>query len=772
MERIRSSDDPRAACASAPPFESVKMQVSRNASDPEGEVTVDCRPSLEPSGDGGSLLVLGDGYGGAQAFDALPEPGSSSVLHQGAGPVRFVGDVGVRQGSLLDGTVLGARVSGTYQQGASPCDALRDPSAPAGQLIDADDGAPTCGVDMPDPAAFPLYTGDPPAEGTVPVCAGASATVTAGYFGPSEVAALNTLLAGCDRVVFEPAAEGAADPAVFWFDAGADGVVEFARAGAAYVFGEAAAGSSPPVCDPDSTRQLTVVLGGGTGIAHTDGTLTMCGGDGQGPTLTQAEDAAIQPRLGYVSASPLNLWSSPEKANADQNPKEPGVPAPAATVTYCSTSLIPFCPSGNRSLTYTIDSLGVGSIDTLAVQLRSREIPATLTGQRDIQIDITPAGGSTCSVVGTGTRGRVADGMGLHYDVSACAGAATPGATLQLGLASAPNPYSNWSATISDVRLVANEQVVEATGASSGSRWTDAGNVLEDDDALASAETCSVAGGPICDRTTAESRGDAELDVDFTGASDLPDVGLTRLLVAMDARPREDVVAYNTAVVPDQRPGTAVFLDWGDDEGMTKCTEVGTYSHSVRTQFLDLSDCVGGRSAADLAKLKVKLVFSPEEKAFLGSTLVDQGVQIPEFDWIRLNYTTEAVTARPDVSVEVDEADGRSFRVRGDTRLPSADLDVRWTGTAGSQPLFDGGLVISSVGSLGGGDAQVGVVCCGPEYPSIVLTAEIEADEPPRGRASIRLEGADGSVEAVITDWQLCDSSGCEAEVVSPGPSP
>jgi hypothetical protein len=53
-----------------------------------------------------------------------------------------------------------------------------------------------------------------------------------------------------------------------------------------------------------------------------------------------------------------------------------------------------------------------------------------------------------------------------------------------------------------------------------------------------------------------------------------------------------------------------------------------------------------------------------------------------------------------------------------------------------------------------------------------VLTADIEADEPPRGRASIRLEDADGLVEAVITDWQLCDSGGCEADVVSPGPSP
>jgi hypothetical protein len=516
------------------------------------------------------------------------------------------------------------------------------------------------------------------------------------------------------------------------------------------------------VCDPDSTGQLTVVLGGGTGIAHTDGTLTMCGGDGQGPTLTQADTAATQPRLTFTSST--GSWTAPQRANADQNG-----PSEKAEVVYCAP-LPSGCPP-TPTLTYTIDSTGVGAIDSLAVQLKSQEFPATFTGRRAFKVEITPPAGETCTVDSFSARGRVADGMGLSYDVSACAGAATPGATLRLSFGSVPDLTGSWEANISDIRLVANEQVVTATDATSVSRWVDPDAVLDGGGGFSSAENCGTLDIPICDRGTAGSRADAELVLDFTEAPSPPDAALNRLLVAVDAKARNDVVAYNTLVAPDAQPRTAVLLDWGDGTGVTQCATWGTYSHSRRTQFLDISECAEGRSAAELVGLRVRLVVSPEEKAF-NPTLVDRGVQIPEFDWIRLAYTTEAVDARPDISVRIDEAYGTLFRVHGDTRLPSADLDVTWAGRAGSRPLFDGGLVISSIGSLGAPTAEVGVVCCGPEYPSIVLTADIEADEPPRGRASIRLEDADGLVEAVITDWQLCDSGGCEADVVSPGPSP
>ncbi len=204
VEKLRTSADPLAECNDPSLFETVPMRLTSGGADADGDVAVECDPALDPAPSAGGLTVVGDDYGGTQTFGVpLESPGSSTVLHQGDGPLRFVGNVEVKKGAMLNGSTLGAEVSGSYKQGAdgagadSGCGVLGsvEPPEPARQLVDADDGEPSCGVsnlaDLSIPAPPPVNR--PADQAILPPPGDCTTPIGPGYFDPAAVQRLNSL---------------------------------------------------------------------------------------------------------------------------------------------------------------------------------------------------------------------------------------------------------------------------------------------------------------------------------------------------------------------------------------------------------------------------------------------------------------------------------------------------------------------------------------------------------------------------------------------------
>jgi hypothetical protein len=811
VKKLRESADPSTLCNTSPWFETVPMQLSSNISAPDQDVGVSCTPELVASGAAGGLTVVGDIYGGNHTFDPPVVAGDATLLHQGGGPLRLAGNIAVRDGAMLNGSSLGARVAGSYRQGSpgagavSGCGEL-SPSDPSGsvarQLVDADDGEPVCqdatlaGLDVP--PAPPVSR--PDVAGLVPaVCGG---PVGPGYFDPAAVQSLNNLLATCDRVLFPPGT--AADPAVYWFDAGESGSVVFGNDGAEYLFGtEASFGDG--VCDPSATERLTVVLGGGTGLSHTNGALTICGGEGNDFALIQSELADTQPRLELIGST--GWWTNPEKATgAWEDPAE---------VDWCRNSNSGGC--SYPSLTYRIESSGVTNVEDLALEWKVQEHPPAIPVNRQVWVSIVGSSGSCDGLGGPAPgdvyefRGLVADGMGLRAPLPNCdsrfaTGADLDGATMTVQFRTWSGVPANgcglgdsdcrWWANIADLGLSVNTTEIPPTSASSSDgSWDSPGNVVSPASDFTSAEWCD--DHPFisnwCDRTGGVSNSTLSLGfADATSADDSPlsDAAIDRLQLALDTH---DPVDQAAAPSSPGSPLTEVLLDWNDGSGATLCAAPATYSHTRTrkvsqgavsgSQLLDLSDCVAGRTQADIQDLTVSLDFSPEYQAWLGDSLVNAGLQLPEFTYARLVVSAGSVDTSPNIRATVDEspaggAAAKLFRVSGNSFVAGADLDVAWVGSGSSSavPLFDGSLVVGSVGSRGDDGAAVGVLCCGDAHPTLLLTADIDPDDGvdvATGLARVRLEDDGAVVSAEVFDWQLCDAPGCPVgRIVSPGPSP
>ena len=633
VEMLRSSPDPAALCDASGDLVSPTMQVSSNASAADEPVKVTCESGASTLNAVGKLTVL------SGETDALN--------HQSDPSLPLVGDVDVVGGATFGTTSTGAEVkAGTYTQG-KPCDSWFDGQKWLLSDADGEGNAPTCGADMSG-VDIPVAHVNPPVNaGTVSACGANGATVTAGYFDRKAVDALQGVLDTCALVQFLPGSDGA-PTAVFFFDAGAQGALMFRNAGASYVFGDVLNGSSPAVCDPGSQNHLQVVLGGGTGIDHTNGALTMCGGGNDGPTLLQTDTADTQPSLTFTGTK-TGTWTNPGDTLSPWDATKPLHGGGQATYRQG----LPF-----PSVTYTVHSAGVGDISSLALEWKTQEAPPTLVNY-ERQMWVTFSGTANFQCVSS-LRGRVAGGMGLRFEFpmgsqvgctppAPLTGAALDGSKMKVEFRTFCDALPCFDATgdIADLHLVTNTkeyrslpEVVDSDG------WINPGNLSGDTSSAIEASDCVEITDFVCDWRSLPSPDPASLVMTFPDGVQADDADIGRLTLALDTKilganspgSFEDVVADPSS---PGNPRTDVVLEWG---GTTCPISLNSYAISRGTQFIDLTECAAGRRLSDVPFLKLRLEFSPETlsvKTDLAGNpyWAQEGVKLPPFTRAQLLTT-------------------------------------------------------------------------------------------------------------------------------------
>ena len=798
------SADPASDCEDESVFPTaVPMQLEADPTDPPADVEVDCRGVLDPAPNvRGDLKILGDTYEGAASppggpFDSLAD--DVTFRHEGVEPIAIVGDVAINEGGAVLGSAggPGARVSGSWVQGAEGAE-LVPPATGCGFLspsgaestravMDADgDGEPICGDENARAQVVGHSAPSKPTNIVQPGDITCGIDPPPGYYGPVAVGKLNAQMQSCG-FNFVPGA--GPEGHIFWFDAGEDGSLEFVASNT-YVFGTPDGSGG---CDP-TQGGVTVVLGAGTGIDHTDGEVAICGGPGpaeppagsSGPfvpaqALLQSETAQTQPTLSLLSTSfspsnlvgesPANLWAWPA----------------------ASLSL-----GAQRNALLNVEyPNGPDSITSLQLRFRSWEEPPTLVTERPVlvQLSTAPGGADDCTVAVS--RGRADAGLGTIVDLSACLTSPAAGpydtaarlddATLRVafgggvGFGDGTCGYLQPCLRVSDIELVANAEEVDFSVASG---WSSSANVLSDDGAYSYADPQWGTADQcvwntlwhVCDRNVNTSAQTLRMEVGSVPAG-IAASSISSVLLALDM---EDAARWPNPL-PDvnltasrQSPGSP-----SSAASVFGCEVThDSYTRSQQTVYIDLSGCAAARSIGDLSGEEVVLTVSPETESYPNGSPspVQAGVEMPWIGHARLIVTTDTVSTVPDIAVTADEGMGTSFRVHGDTVAPSANVDVNWV-DAGPRALFNGGLAIWSLGSSQGSDSgtgRAGVICCGPEEPTVSLTAELpddDGDSTVRGIARVTVgEDPLGAVSVSVADWQLCDRSGCRDDTVGLSP--
>ncbi len=770
---LRASDSPVTDCPTIPG--TVSMQLLGDASDPtdpEEDVLLSCTAALDPNPNvNGDLKVLGDEYRGQALASPLDLVDSSVTLrHQGESPLTFVGDVRVSGAGAVagPGPGPGAWVSGRYVQGAgSDCPSSSDhPADPGRVLVDADDGgSPTCGD--PGVAAQTVPLNLPPKPGNepaVPECSPPGvASVDPGLYGPVAVSQLNSLLdSGCD-VRFAPT--GSLD--VFWFDAGEKGSIDFTSE-VNYVFGSDPGGAGS--CDP-AQPGVTVVLGAGTSVDHQAGNVSMCAVDGW-PALAQAADAHTQPELTMLASG--------------LGPGDPTGSAAADPEAWPSGLLPVLGQPSNLLVEAEIGFPGGGDVDSLALRFKSFEDPRSFPANRklNVLIDDGPGTPVICQMNSL-DRGRVDDHMETIVDLGSCPNALKAGNHVLHGkrirVLFHGDGVVGSELHVAELGLLVNGVVIRpelATGT-----YTDPGLAVDDPDsgyAHGGEQNCSVLWSGIdfphvCSRSGGVPEHDLHFRIpDLSGTERVQEVRLL-LDIADQAMGLPAAVSKNvTASRGSPGPGkTTVAVAECDAESV-----YDTYARSEQTVSLAVPLC-GVATIDDLSDRTVSMTVLAEstmdaEWECLGCTM-PAGVELPWIQDARLLVITGEPTDPPSIKLTIDEENGSIFRVVGDTVLPETNLDVVWAGSASSEPLFGGQLSVWSLGSKGEPGSSVGVLCCGTDEPTLVLEAELDHDEDgeyeTRGVARIRVKDDPAPGTVTVSDWQLCDRSGCDAEVVSRVPA-
>lgn len=746
----------------------------------EDKVALVCEPILDPDPDAeGKVVVVGPGTG---------------LAHSGGEPVRFAGDVQVKgsadvQGPSPDGP--GMVVAGGYAQG----EACAGATTPGPNQIRTTEGDPVCpDTDAEDVSGTPAPV-DPPTvvrdasyvSGVLPLApcdplVPGSATFDPGRYTPGAVKVLN------DRFDDDCNATYHFQPGTYWFDGASSSVLPgtdalvFADPGSSFAFGELKASSSPPSCDPDGGT-ADVVLSGATTFHHTGGNVTICG------SLAQARRTYSKPTLNVLSHNFFTNGDKLLKSPQDVADKKDWPSAPGAK---CSAALT-FCPK----FTAAIEANGDELIESLTLRWHSWVFPNVIMGLKfnpwpelgeskgflNLRL-LNPDGTVFCGNSTPLKTGRT-PAFGSELDLLTEGGCSTLKDQPQRVLNDLRVQMTVWfdpacnPAPLGDQHcdyyalgheLVVNEETVEASSPS-GLATIDTGYVLGqpvDASQLWVTEDCRDVGILCYNDPPRGPTSKTQSSYDPPDGVPLGD-DLTSLVVSFSTHPSR---LHNGGANMEQegRMKAEVTLAGG---ATCNEAEVPGYTSSPRTYFLDLSDCLAtigpNATVGDATGIGgVAITFTPEIDAdpIVAGIL---GAEMPWLDYVRLSITTDTNhTVRP-ATVTADAGVGTRFRVYGDTNLPMTDLDVKWSGAGetSDESIFNGNLVVNTLLSTGSAGAGVGVVCCGPLYPTSQLVAYTEnpAAGVVRGIATLRfIPGADplDAPTPMVTDWQLCSLAGCE----------
>lgn len=769
----------------------------------ESPVAVVCSPILDPNPNvQGGVTVLGDTpYGGQSAngtewagWFGSPAP-SVGLVHKGAQSLQMVGNVSVKTGGAVLGPSgspggPGLRVSGRYVQGemgdggsaATDCGAMVTPGPR--QVVTAVD-APECGNDDARTITVAASTiPTPPATtSTVPAtCPVGRLDLAPGRYGPSATAALNTLLAQPCNATYWFAA------GTYWFDGDATShSLTVNDHTSNIVFGDLDATGT--ACDPDGATATQVVLSGVTSLRHLAGNLSICAGAGASqPALVQAAESGSEPTLTVVST--IDKPFSP-LANVTQ----PASVSPRARASLCPS--VPFDCPGRAGFRATVNASGNRTVDSLKFRWVSQEQPyqAPLADPgRRIQVRLYNGATPVCTT-GAVWAGRTA-WLGSEVDVlAACPSLSGQPESVLNGLRleviwqlDYPLNCIGCTLEVSDARLLVNDRSFTPTAvSSSGGDWSPVDGLGAVDGNGATADGACTAypnplgGAPIaglCKRPAPLANPQKQFTLTLPDAEHLPSGlqaadHLTSLVLALDVKAGDDWAGRSSGANPGV---TQAVIEYAP--GATCTAQATGYWRSKRTYYLDFGTCL--QDAGQLAGATVTVSLQWELGNYAGGTFYpDASVKLPDLDQVRLVTSTDTIHQSQDSVIRVDETPGSAsyskFRVHGDTKLPRTNLDVLWNGGASTESLFNGSLVVNSLVSTDGAVSgrTVGVVCCGSADPTVRLRAYTDGNPSGvvRGAATVRLEPVpSGASEAVITDWQLCNLSGCNITDTLIGP--
>jgi hypothetical protein len=754
VEEIRSNYSPGdPLCDPVLALGTVAMDLGGEASD---EVTLKCGDILDPTPNAaGDVKVVGE-Y-------------APSLQHNGSSTLSVVGAITVKKGAAFLGSAAPAlEVAGNYVQG-DPCD-LAFPVKDAKDDPECDSSAAqslSAGLSGLTPALPPTLTPIPatcPSDDT-------GRSFGTGRFGAAQVSQLNWLFENCGGTFrFQPGS--------YWFD----GTLDFKNPAnpdlprTVVLIGDA--DENTMTCTSGGT---TVVLAATATIKHESGRVLLCG------DLVQTSEVDEGPTLVNPTSTRFT-----DVANV-----LPGAPSPA------------FAEMEDvwNTVEATVVANGTRPIESLVLRWSSQETPQRPNMEnRGVRAEFIGPGGQSCSTP-LSWRGRThyqgaVVGSQVNLMSGDCATLLGPKTESDLNGWKLRVHYSQTDCIaastckfyLTNLQLRNQTRSILTTGtptSGGAAPWNAADGITAAGGAAAYVDnSCNypvpwpLDGSNYCSRSPTDPASSLSVSGFELPAGLEANDRLTSTVLAVDGvvpTHAEDLLAD-----PSNSGGSAVQgtttakIDYDDVDGQpTSCSaSMSSYLRSRQTYYLDLSECPGLSTAGQLVDASVELSIQPEKGTWITTLdpndndwwVGDAGLELPTLDFVRLIATTNTVNDTVDIAVNIDEANGSSFRVYGVTKLPRANLAVTWAGTATAEALFNGDLIVRSVNSTQAlTSKEVGVLCCGPMSPTIRVNAYTDA--PPgggqpaviRGTARIRLDlAAGGDTTVTVADWQLCHLDGCK----------
>lgn len=763
----------------------------------------------------------------ADVLGAEAPPDSSlspTLVHKGGEPLLFNGGVAVRKGAagFIDtadpleeaGAVA---VAGDYLQGdtghlgtaAEQCGMLELGNTELDGSVALDR---TSVVDADaDPDCVETKDGDPISDSIVPTevdpvptgtaqtvggCAGGTVqTFQPGIYDSTATQALNALFDGssCTGKVFHFA------PGDYWFNAGgSEKTLEFADQSSAFVFGTLEASGSPTTatCTRDvAGGGVKVVLAGRSTLRHTGGNVSICGNPGAAHTLVQSK--AVPPGITLDPSTVASGTHCNSAGCSELDFENVGNVLAAPSGGNDATADVDCQPESSRcdlEFSVQLEADGTDQIDDLRLMWTSSEVPPA-HGSNNRRVRVILADNSGTVICDEDIRAGRTPGFISDVDLSGCAGGLTEadldGANLLVRFSYLAGTYSSTIGemivlSVRGLEMLVNASEVDASDATGDwSQWRDNSNVpgvlpgvLAPGGAWARpmvGDCGSSAGLPneFCRYTVAEIQPQVInlTDFQFTGAGFEPEDEIDRLLLAVDNRNGDSLVAAPNG--NDHRGRTSVTISLED--GFT-CTvgmqDYNTFTRSENTYYIDLArspcDSLVSQQASALDGADIEFSMTPERGIWIGNVpFWDLGLKLPFVDHVRLTATTRSENDFSRALVTIDTANNNNFRVHGNVVLPRTSLNIHWTGDVDVEPIVHGNMEVDSLGSSADAGASVGIVCCGDGQRESRIIAAIEDPSTPvedriRGIARASYTRTDGDLaDATVTGWQFCGGGGC-----------
>lgn len=326
---------------------------------------------------------------------------------------------------------------------------------------------------------------------------------------------------------------------------------------------------------------------------------------------------------------------------------------------------------------------------------------------------------------------------------------------------------------------------LEPTSVDSSTGWSDAGNLLPDNEFASASDgdhagftlKCGTFSGcPTATRTVTLGK------FDNTVVPWSPSSGTLRAAGVIvtgettnqnwfaggsfyDIGGEPDVSRYSkmTATLSNLRdvPGGSCTASWN---------KVPFWGQSVYLNLLD--PAVAGSCSSVLTSAEQLIGASVSLQVYLernqwGSG-ADFGVRI---DSVRLSTVTDGEYTHPKlpnlITVGDGPSDDSSFNIYGQVSMPRNDLNIRWNGPSPRNaegepvPLGGGNMILNGLGSYVGPEGEAGVICCSPTKPAeriMTLTASVTRGSSTRvaGEARILVSDSAGPGAGLwVQDWRI-----------------